>query len=848
MLVRTKSGKKRDGLAVPHTSLPMSMALSTISARSNMVSRRHGFSGGHGFAARTRPSVIFSCQRLSVTVGGCAAFYSAVLSCAPENTVTISPGNMPTCIRISPSLQIFTKENWMKPQFFRVAAVGGTYEDNSKDDRKLQIVEHFSSSIDTRFNGNRVLYIPSTILIQISGREGSNVFTTGLALGTARVFGKAAAKINHQLTHVDVEPAQHPPGELVAKSSMVMHTPSAAAAAAVAAIEAANSATHAALSRRTSRRNIFATAAITDSDGLYSIPKDANGIIKVSCRKNQTVFLYKSGRMVVLGKMDVDYSATKEEDQSVVHADVALSKMLVDIDCGADHIVAVTEQGYLLTWGEGKDGRLGHGDSLPVRQPRLIRSLQHKRIVHIACGARHTFALAEDGDVFSWGYGEAGALGHGLSAHEQVFESVTMPMEVLTLKNRGVAKVSCGDMHTAVVLLNGKLLTCGWGDNGRLGRPCSSDYSSYFEAVDLKNHLCTFVACGGAHTVVLTETKAVYTFGSNSYGQLGLGDCKDRLSPAEVLYFRDDRMIVTSVATGKYNSCATTQDGRLFAWGSDELGQCGIGTYPQIYTVPHLVASAVGLGVNQVSSGDSHSVALTTASQKHLDALEANHPTRYLTLVERYEAFVKEDQQKRDQVLAQAKRRQEEYDAAMRKRKPPLGRKLLAKKVGMQCNVDNQLKEIDAAEVASISSPTVVVASRPQTARPTQSPPPTSMSPRRLARNTRSAPPQRVRCSSATLWRQSRLVTLQHEPEAAFYPDVSSRHLHKRPATVVQQPNFSSQGRKALGALLRGELSASSSSSSLKDDETSPPESVTLFAASRPKSAPSRPMQRAREA
>ncbi|KAJ0403588.1 hypothetical protein ATCC90586_007857 [Pythium insidiosum] len=724
--------------------------------------------GAAAAATAPRPSVLFSCQRLNVTVGGCAAFYSAVLSCAPESPVTISPGSLPTCLRVTPSLQIFTPDNWMTPQFFRVAALSSaTYDDisssssaSAKDERRrfLQIIEHYSSSSDARFNGNRLLYLPATLVVHVSPRDGTSVMASGRVLGTAQPMQPITKQIATGARN-DFEPlvpeilqagarglllsaatssSNSQPVALVAKSSAMCSphvapgTTATASAAAVAAVEAANSATQHALTKRLqSRRNLLAVApsgsgseagssgsalATELLEGLYhSLAKDSQAFLKVVCRKNQTVLLHRNKQLVVLGKregiaLDSSASATPSptassprlhrsppssrannnvvamDDDEESAADAALCNMVTDVDCGDDHIVAITEQGYLLTWGDGRVGQLGHGVRRSRRSPRLVQSLLHKRVVQVACGARHTFALAEDGDVYSWGYGKGGALGHSTSAsgpereedgksRNGMVDVVTSPLEVLTLKHRSVARIACGDMHTAVVLTNGTLLTCGWADQGRLGRPCGSpksEYSSCFAPVDLKHRLCTFVACGGAHTLVLTDSKSLFAFGSNASGQLGVGDLRYRTAPTLVAYFDASHATITALAAGQRHSFVITQDARLFAWGSDEFGQCGLGSFPQIYTVPHLVQSTVGLGVVQVAGGDAHSVALCQAMPRHLDAMESNHPARYAALVERFESFVREDTARRAKVLASAKQRQLAIEEATRKKKPPL--------------------------------------------------------------------------------------------------------------------------------------------------------------------------------
>ncbi|GLE11616.1 hypothetical protein PINS_up024146 [Pythium insidiosum] len=730
-------------------------------------------------------------------------------------------------------------------------------------------------------------------------------------------------------------------------------TTATASAAAVAAVEAANTATQHALSKRLqSRRNLLALtpsagggSGTSDAgsslatellEGLYhSLAKDSQAFLKVVCRKNQTVLLHRNKQLIVLGKRDgvaagdsaagSSHSAASSPSPSprqrpprghVAHAssarsrsatttvtgddnggdcaaDAALCNMVTDVDCGDDHIVAITEQGYLLTWGDGRMGQLGHGLRRSRRTPRLVQSLLHKRIVQVACGARHTFALAEDGDVYSWGYGKGGALGHSTSATagperprkadddddgdsiaspSGVADVVASPLEVLTLKHRGVARIACGDMHTAIVLTNGALLTCGWADQGRLGRPCgsASEYSSCFARVDLKHgRLCTFVACGGAHTLVLTDCKSLLAFGSNTSGQLGVGDLRCRAAPTLVAYFDASHATLTGVAAGQRHSFAITQDTRLFAWGSDEFGQCGLGSFPQIYTVPHLVPSTVGLGVVQVAGGDAHSVALCQATPRHLDAMEANHPTRYAALVERFEAFVREDASRRAKVLAVAKQRQLAVEEAARKKKPPLDPTLWR---GPAWQAKLEAARAAATEIVETSAPVTLLQSpemaartvgrggaRPRTASavcvsvhsstsPGKTPRPATSS-GGGGRSMANSEKQKVRCSSATLWRQRQLFTFTPPPAATetasrsaisptkraarassarpFKPDTSSvtgtnqaidSTTHTRPASaaVAHPLRLTPEARQELGRILDGDDEAAHTRGELK--------------------------------
>ena len=67
----------------------------------------------------------------------------------------------------------------------------------------------------------------------------------------------------------------------------------------------------------------------------------------------------------------------------------------------------------VFSWGEGDDGKLGHCSRLSCDKPRLIEALKSKRVRDIACGSSHSAAITSSGELYTWGCGEYGRLGHG---------------------------------------------------------------------------------------------------------------------------------------------------------------------------------------------------------------------------------------------------------------------------------------------------------------------------------------------------------------------------------------------------------------------------------------------------
>ena len=130
-----------------------------------------------------------------------------------------------------------------------------------------------------------------------------------------------------------------------------------------------------------------------------------------------------------------------------------------------------------------------------------------KRVAHfvnVACGASHCIATTDIGVVFTWGKGNAGCLGHGNST------DVTEPHIVSNLRDKDCVaiQVAAGELHSAVLLHSGKLMTCGWGDEGRLGY-CGNGAHPTFRQVTfaIADHDVCLVACGGSHTAAVVSRR-----------------------------------------------------------------------------------------------------------------------------------------------------------------------------------------------------------------------------------------------------------------------------------------------------------------------------------------------------
>ncbi|KAM4601786.1 alsin isoform 2-T2 [Polymixia lowei] len=101
-------------------------------------------------------------------------------------------------------------------------------------------------------------------------------------------------------------------------------------------------------------------------------------------------------------------------------------------------------QTEVWSWGQGEHGQLGHGDNLPRLQPLCIKCLSNKEVVRVVAGAHHSLALTAQSQVFSWGSNSSGQLGHMESPS-------TVPRLTKLSEGIRVWDVGAGQSHTLLL-------------------------------------------------------------------------------------------------------------------------------------------------------------------------------------------------------------------------------------------------------------------------------------------------------------------------------------------------------------------------------------------------------------
>ena len=371
-----------------------------------------------------------------------------------------------------------------------------------------------------------------------------------------------------------------------------------------------------------------------DSSSLFPLirPQIACGLKHTMCVSDAgTLFAWGGGESNQLGNdrlknislpIRFDENATPESENENEHGlDRMCSKRLVQVACGSFHTVVVRTDGMCYSWGLDEGGLLGSPEKKnPVSgfiriegRPMMIYYFKSMsiRILHVSCGASHTLATDSSGDVYSWGVGNYGNLGHGDTA------TVDRPKLIDVLKGKMIKMTGAGSKHSLAISSKGDLFSFGHGDNGRLGnnerRGCLAP-----EIVGgiLDGVFIVYCDAGEAHSAIIDDNGVLYMFGAGSYGRLGLGEESDALVPTSVDTLRKHKIVM--VSCGAFHTMCITTAQELWGFGGRLYGKLGDGNSAGNAVTPVMIALEAGDGSDpsgfiQVSCGTFHTSALTSA-------------------------------------------------------------------------------------------------------------------------------------------------------------------------------------------------------------------------------------------
>ena len=234
----------------------------------------------------------------------------------------------------------------------------------------------------------------------------------------------------------------------------------------------------------------------------------------------------------------------------------------------------------------------------------------------VAKGGFHTCFLFPDGRLKCWGYNLFGQLGLGdTSSRGDDEREMGSALGYINLGSGRTAKAtSAGNSHTCAVLDNDKVKCWGTNSHGQLGLGNKVSTSTPGNStVNLGTNLTAkAISVGNDHACAILDNDKVKCWGRNSHGQLGLGDTKDRGGATAEMgdalpYVEIGNQTAKAVSAGDSYTCVILNNDQVKCWGLNNYGQLGL-RHTRVINQPQ--NQSISLGANRkakaISAGSFH--------------------------------------------------------------------------------------------------------------------------------------------------------------------------------------------------------------------------------------------------
>jgi alpha-tubulin suppressor-like RCC1 family protein len=268
------------------------------------------------------------------------------------------------------------------------------------------------------------------------------------------------------------------------------------------------------------------------------------------------------------------------------------------VACGSYHTAAVKTDGSLWTWGYNATG--GLGDNTTAHKSSPVQTVAGgTNWKQVSVGSNHCFGVKTDGTLWGWGNDSYSKLGDAGSTKR------SSPIQTVAGGTTWL-QAACGDQHSAAVKTDGTLWT--WGDNyyGTLGDNTRTTRNSPIQTISGGTNWKS--VSGNYYTIGAIKTDGtLWLWGHNAYGQLGDNTIANKSSPVQTIA---GGTTWSQVSCGSGHTVALKTDGTLWTWGQNTYGQLGDTTTANRSSPVQTIAG--GTTWKQVVAGFSHTAAIKT--------------------------------------------------------------------------------------------------------------------------------------------------------------------------------------------------------------------------------------------
>lgn len=332
-------------------------------------------------------------------------------------------------------------------------------------------------------------------------------------------------------------------------------------------------------------------SAAADGTFLVTVKADEGGKVSTGGTSWSSSVEVRVANGETLGNR-VQYKADEGYKLNNVIAPTAIKKVVTS----ATNTAAIDDAGNLYTAGDNSRGQLGRKlVNYPSQDSVLTKVPTSAKIIDVALGTNHIVVLDENGEVWTAGCNQYGALGIDENAGKYWYGTQIETLRKVTVGsgNVKIRAVAAGVYHTILLDENGGVWFAGQNTDGQLGsEPLDSINSEFKKAPGLDSVKIVSAAGGTKHTILLDDTGNVWTAGSNVYEQLGRETADNKSSAFEKVTSGISGVKITAIAAGNYHNVLLDENGNVWTVGSNLNGELGRETEESVFQKADLQGAA----------------------------------------------------------------------------------------------------------------------------------------------------------------------------------------------------------------------------------------------------------------
>ena len=343
--------------------------------------------------------------------------------------------------------------------------------------------------------------------------------------------------------------------------------------------------------------NVGTPTTVKTQDTEGTSYQDLENIVEIQAGENTLQMLSSTGEIYISGYNGYGQLGEGESTSNITIAKKAKNMDQVkNIDTNTNHSIASDRSGFVYTTGYNGNGQLGIGSNVSTNEYTVIGdtyvhvsenriSIEEGKDKQVTATLDNKFNLINDlvdqnnityetlnneiAIVDQDGTIHANKMGtvEIIATHTITHKSTTIFVQVVLVGKVTVPKLEIGATHTAALKTDGTVWTWGSNSYGQLGTGDNINKAMPAKVMDIENAID--ISVGSYNTVVVKDDGTVWSFGYNGYGQLGDGTSSSRNTPVQVIK-QDGKPLekIVKISAGTNKTIALDENGHVWVWGN----------------------------------------------------------------------------------------------------------------------------------------------------------------------------------------------------------------------------------------------------------------------------------------